>query len=210
MKRLDPRFAVAATQTGTARSAGVAPATTPAPQPATQPATGMRHEPAARGLPAFETASWEVASGEYVARVRETLEDLIDLSDCSQREVQRILNAHGCGLDMNRLLSGKFNLKLSQVLDVCRAIGVHPMELLRLVLKEPRTPSPIIARMAALFGPGTPLPIAPPAPARAAEPSQIQEIELHLSALQRQLADLRRRPPGTHPVTPNPPPDRRP
>ena len=195
---------------GAPASRGAEPAGTPEPRPATQPATGMRHEPAARSLPAFETASWDVASGEYVARVRETLDDLIALSDCSQREVQRILNVHGCSLDMNRLLSGKFNLKLIQLLDVCRAIGVHPMELLRLVLKEPRTPSPVIARMAGLFGPGTPLPIAPPAPARAAEPSEIQEIELHLSTLQRQLADLRRRPPGTRPVTPNPPHERKP
>jgi len=169
----------------------------------------MRREPTARPLPAFETASWEVATEEYVARVREALDDLIDLSDCSRREIERTLNAHGCGLDMNRLLSGKFSLKLKPLLDICRAIGLHPLELLRLVLKEPRTPSPVIARMAALFRPGAPLPIAPPAPARAAELSQIQEIEHQLSALQRQLADLRRRPPGTRAVPPNPPPERR-
>lgn len=219
MKPLDPPGGAAAmesaiagraTAAGMARPAGAATASTSVPLPAAQPASGTGHDPAARGLRPFETASWQVASGEYVAHLRAAMGALIDLSDCSRREVERILSAHGCGLDLNRLLSGKFNLKVSQLLDVCRAIGVHPLELFRLVLKEPRTPSPIIARMTALFGSGTTTPTTPPVPDRAEEPLDIQALERGLSVLQRLLEDLRRRPPGTRAVTPQPPPGRKP
>jgi hypothetical protein len=220
MKPLAPPAGAAATDSaiagrataagaGAARPTGAAPARTSDPRPAAQPAGGLGPDPAARELPPFETASWDVASSEYVTDLRTAMGALLDFYDRSLREVQRVLIAHGCGLDLSRLLSGKVELKVRHVLDICRAIGVHPLELFRLVLKEPRTPNPIIARMAALFGPGATTPTTRPAPDRAEELSEIQALERSLSALQRQMEDLRRRPPGTRAVTPQPPPGRR-
>lgn len=217
MRRLNPPAGAAATESaitgratsaGAARPTGAATASTSGLRPAAHPASGLGHEPAARGLQPFDTASWEVASGEYVEQLRTALRDLVSLSNRSLREIERELAAHCCGLDVSRLLSGRFHLKMHQLLDVCRAIGVHPMELWRLAFKAPRTPSPLIERMAALVGAGT-AQARLPAPGRTVEVSQLEALAGRIEALQRQVDELRRRTPGARAVTPNPPPERR-
>jgi hypothetical protein len=188
IKPLNPPAGAAATESanagrttaaaaGTARPAGAATARTADPRPA-----------AACGLRPFETASWEVASDEYVAHLLATMGALVDVSDRSLREVERVLSAHGCGLDIHRLLSGKFRIKVHQFLDVCRAIDVHPIEVFRLVLGEPRRPSALVERTVALFG-GTDRPTLR-VPARAEDTSQLTAIEHRLDRLQRLVEDL--------------------
>jgi len=86
-----------------------------------------------------------------VARVREALSSLIDLSDLSRREIERRLAGQGSGVDLNRLLTGKFELKLFQLFDVLQVLDIQPLEFFRLILKEPEQRNPLIERMQALF-----------------------------------------------------------
>jgi hypothetical protein len=86
-----------------------------------------------------------------VVRVRETLGSLVDLSGLSRREIERRLAQQGSGLDVSRLLSGKFELRLHQMLDVIRVLDIHPVEFFRLIFKEPERRSPLLERVQALF-----------------------------------------------------------
>jgi hypothetical protein len=97
-----------------------------------------------------------VSSQADVARVREVLASLVDLSGLSRREVERRLAQQGCGLDVSRLLGGKFELKLHQMLDIIRVLEIHPVELFRLIFKEPEVRSPLLERVQALFAGGKP------------------------------------------------------
>jgi hypothetical protein len=94
------------------------------------------------------------------------------------------------------------------LLDVCRAIGVHPLELFRLVFKEPRTPCPIIERMATLVG-GTDQPRLRVL-GTAEDPSHFDALERRLDGLQQQVDELRRRTPGMGALAPGAPSGRRP
>jgi hypothetical protein len=111
-----------------------------------------------------------------VARVREALSSIIDLSDLSRREIERRLARQGSGMDLNRLLGGKFELKLFQVLDVLRVLDIHPLEFFRLIFKEPEQRNPLIERMQALFAS-----VRPPAAARppSGRPGEKDLEELH-------------------------------
>lgn len=199
MKRPNPPAGAATTGrgiTGTAvavgadapRSAGGATARTSDPRPAVQPRCAARREPAGSELPPFDTAGWEVASDEYVAQLLATMEGLLDLSDCSRREVERILSAHGCTFDVSRLLCGGVSLRVRQLLDLCRAMGVHPLEVLRPVLKEPRRTSALVERSVVLFG-GADQPRLL-VPVRAEEGSPLTALEQRLDRLERRLDEI--------------------
>ena len=180
-----------------------APAMTPEPRPAAQPGGRTGHDPVVVGLQPFEIASWDVASGEYVEQMRGVLRGLISVSGGSRRGIARILALHGLSIDVHRVLRGKLDLKVGNLLDLCRAIGVHPLELVRLVFREPLTPSPIIEQMAALVRPG-------PAPARADQGSRLDALGQSLETLQGQLDELLRRTPDMGALAPGAPSGRRP
>ncbi|HXO43207.1 MAG TPA: hypothetical protein VN999_17285 [Thermoanaerobaculia bacterium] len=173
------------------------------PRRASQPGSRAGHDPAVGGLQPFEIASWEVASGEYVEQVRRVLRALVSLSGGSRRGIARILASHGLSIDVHRTLRGNLDLKMGNFLDLCRAIGVHPLELLRLVFREPLTPSPIIQNMAALVGRG-------PAPARADQGSQLDALRQGIEALQGRVDELLRRTPDMGALAPGAPSGRRP
>jgi hypothetical protein len=88
-----------------------------------------------------------------VERVRETLSHFIELSGLSRREVEKRLLEEGCGTDLGRLLSGRLDLKLRHILDICRVIGLYPQELFRIVFKEADQRSPLLQRLDVLTGP---------------------------------------------------------
>jgi hypothetical protein len=93
-------------------------------------------------------------SKAQVEQARATLNDLIELSGLSRREVEQRLVEQGRGTDLARLLSGRLDLKLRHVLDLCRVLGIHPLEFFRMVFKEPERQSPFIQRLEALITPG--------------------------------------------------------
>ena len=158
---------------------------------------------APRELLALDPASWEVRSGQHVENVLRALRTLLDVSGFSLQKVTRVLASHECVVDVPRVLRGKLDLKVSHVLDVCRVIGLHPVELFRIGLKEPSAPSPLLERAAALLRAGTPQPRLPVL-ARAEDPSRLEALEQRLAGLQREVEELRRRLPGTPAVTPEP------
>jgi hypothetical protein len=96
-------------------------------------------------------------SKDDVARVREALDDLVDLSGLSRREIERRLAQQGPGFDVSRLISGRFDLKLHQLLDILCVLEIHPVEFFRLIFKEPERRSPLLVRARALFGSGEPV-----------------------------------------------------
>jgi hypothetical protein len=198
--------AAAAGVAGATQTRGAA--TTSVPRSPAQPGSGAGGDPAVRGLRPCETASWEVASSEDVERLRRALRDLVSLSLRSLRDVERELAAHGRGFDVSRLLSGRFGLKVHQLLDLCRAIGVHPMELFRLAFEEPRTPSPIVERMAALVGPGT-AQSRLRAPGSAEQLSQLEAVAGRVETLQGQVDELLRRTADVGALAPGAPSGRR-
>jgi hypothetical protein len=89
-----------------------------------------------------------------VVRSRETLSHLIELSGLSRREVERRLLEQGCGTDLGRLLGGRLDLKLRHVLDICRVIGIYPLEFFHMVFKDSEQRSPLLQRLEALIVPG--------------------------------------------------------
>jgi hypothetical protein len=122
-----------------------------------------------------------------VARARQALGTLIDLSGLSRREIERRLAEQECGLDLNRLLGGKFALKLHQLLDLLRVLDVHPLEFFRLIFKEPERRSPLLERVQTLFAPAR-----PPAavlPSRPAE-KNLEELHRQLEALAQLIAQI--------------------
>lgn len=82
-----------------------------------------------------------------VERCRETLRDFIELSGLSKREVEKRLLDEGCGTDMGRLLSGRLDLKLRHILDICRVIELYPQEFFRIVFKDADRRSPLLQRL---------------------------------------------------------------
>jgi hypothetical protein len=122
-----------------------------------------------------------------VARVRQALGTLIDLSGLSHREIERRLAEQRCGLDLNRLLGGKFALKLHQLLDLLRVLDVHPLEFFRLTFKEPKRRSPLLERVQALFAPARPPSAVPPS--RPAE-KDLEELRKRLEELAQMIAQI--------------------
>lgn len=98
-----------------------------------------------------------VGSKKDVARVREALDDLVDLSGLSRREIERRLAQQGSGFDVSRLISGRFDLKLHQLLDILCVLEIHPVEFFRLIFKEPERRSPLLVRVRTLFAFGEPV-----------------------------------------------------
>jgi hypothetical protein len=131
-------------------------------------------------------------SKEEVARVRETLNSVIDLSDLSRREIERRLARQGAGLDLNRLLGGKFELKLFQVLDVLGVLDIHPLEFFRLVFKEPEKRNPLLERMQALFASVRPAAAARP-PGGRREEKDLEELRRRVDQLAQLVEQLRAR-----------------
>lgn len=118
------------------------------------------------------------------ARVREALRSVIDVAGMSKRAIERSLAAKGHGFDMNRLLAGKFELKLYQILDVLGVLEIHPVEFFRLVFREPTKQSEILLRMREIFGAVR--------PAAATPPPSAPRPELTLDALRRRVEELAR------------------
>lgn len=124
-----------------------------------------------------------------VARIREALGSLVDLSGLSRREIERRLTEPGPGFDVSRLLGGRFELKLYQMLDILRVLEVHPVEFFRLIFKEPEQRSPLLARVQALFSSGKPLPRHP----RPAE-KDLAELRQRVDEMEQLIQQLRARP----------------
>jgi hypothetical protein len=127
-----------------------------------------------------------------VARAREALSSLIDLSELSRREIERRLVRQGCGLDLDRLLAGKFELKLHQVLDVIRVLDIHPLEFFRLIFKEPEQRNALIEKMQALFASVRPPAAARPPSGRPAE-KDLEELRRRVDQLAQLVEQLRAR-----------------
>jgi hypothetical protein len=90
---------------------------------------------------------------EDCARVRATLDALIDMSGLSRRQIERCLAEQDAGVDLTRLLSGRFALKLYHLLDILEVLQVQPLEFFRMVFPAPEKRSPLIARLVTLFNP---------------------------------------------------------
>jgi hypothetical protein len=120
-----------------------------------------------------------------VARVREALRSIIDVAGMSHREIERTLVSQGHGLDVNRMLAGRFELKLHQLLDVLDVLEIHPVEFFRLVFKDPLKQSAILLRMREIFG--AVRPAATPAP-----PPSAPGPAMTLEALRRSVDELAR------------------
>jgi hypothetical protein len=124
-----------------------------------------------------------------VGRSRKTLAHLIELSGSSRREVERRLVEEGCGTDMGRLLSGRLDLKLRHVLDICRVIGVHPLEFFHMVWKEPEQRSPLLQRLETLIGPSRVQRTARGTESRSSSVG-LEEVHQRLAELQMQIENL--------------------
>jgi hypothetical protein len=86
-----------------------------------------------------------------VVRARETLSHLIEFSGMSRRQVEKRLLEEGCGTDLGRLLSGRLDLKLRHVVDICRVIGIYPPEFFHIVFKDAEQRSPLLQRLEAMI-----------------------------------------------------------
>jgi hypothetical protein len=117
-----------------------------------------------------------------VERARARLRDLIELSGLSRREVEKLLVEQGAGTDLGRLLSGRLDLKLRHVVDICGVIGIHPLEFFRMVFREPRQRSPLLQRLEALIAPGT--------LAQTVHPTTARSEEKQIDQLRQRLRDL--------------------
>lgn len=123
-----------------------------------------------------------------VARVREMLGCLVDLSGLSRREIERRLAREGCGLDVGRFLRGNFDLRLHQMLDIMRVLDIHPVEFFRLIFKVPERRSPLLEKLHALFGSERPL--AGPRYFRPGE-RDLDELRRRLDETERSIEELR-------------------
>jgi hypothetical protein len=124
-----------------------------------------------------------------VARSRETLSHLIELSGLSRREVEKRLLEQGCGTDLGRLLSGRLDLKLRHILDICRVIDIYPLDFFRIVFKETGQRSPLLQRLDAVIHPGKAQRAAQVPEARS-EVTNPRELHQRLSEVLRQLERL--------------------
>jgi hypothetical protein len=125
-----------------------------------------------------------------VARVRETLWRIIDVAGLSVRGIERRLASEGQGMDLNRLLTGRFQLKLYQILDVLRVLEIHPVEFFRLVFKEPAQRNPLLERMREIFGAVRPPAVAPPANTPGPE-ATVEALRRRVDELARLVDQLR-------------------
>jgi hypothetical protein len=91
-----------------------------------------------------------------IDRLRLVLRALIAMASLSRREVQRRIAGNGYQVEVPRLLAGRMDLKVRHVLEICRVIGVHPLEVFRMVIPEPPQPSALVAEVAALLRPAQP------------------------------------------------------
>jgi hypothetical protein len=140
-----------------------------------------------------EPRSERVTGRHQVVRVRETLRSLIDLSDLSRRAIEKRLAAEGRGIDMSRLLAGRFDLKLHQMLDILRVLDFHPVELFVLVFDQPVRPSPLLERAQELFGLDRARTVARPPAATAPLPGpQPQTMARDVEELRRRVDQLAR------------------
>ena len=69
----------------------------------------------------------------------------------SRREVERQLLEQGCGTDLGRLLSGRLDLKLRHIVDICRVIDLYPLEFFHIVFRDSEQRSPLLQRLEALL-----------------------------------------------------------
>lgn len=119
--------------------------------------------------------------GTEVERMREALDQLIELSGMSRRVVERRLLMNDCGTDLGRLLSGKLDLKMRHVLAICRVIELEPLEFVQISLKPcPAQRSPLLQRLEALL------------PNARGEAGARLTRATEVAALLRQAEDLRR------------------
>jgi transcriptional regulator with XRE-family HTH domain len=88
----------------------------------------------------------------YVERARALLSRLVEVSGMSRREVKRRLGEQGSDTELARLLNGRLEPKLRHVVELCRVLGIHPLEFFRMVWKEPATRSPFLRRLDDLTG----------------------------------------------------------
>jgi len=126
------------------------------------------------------------------ARVREALRSIIDVAGMSLREIERRLTRQGHGFDINRMLTGRFETKLHQILDVLGVLEIHPVEFFRLVFKEPAKQSAILLRMREIFGAVRPA-AAAPAPSAPDAGVTLDMLCRRVEELARQLDQLARR-----------------
>jgi hypothetical protein len=124
-----------------------------------------------------------------VARAREALGNLVDLSGLSRREIERRLAQDGSGFDVSRLLVGRFELKFQQMLDILYVLDIHPGEFFRVIFKEPELRSPLLARLQALFASDKPLRQRHPGPAE----TDLDELRRRLDEVERRIEQLRPR-----------------
>jgi hypothetical protein len=160
----------------------------------------MKPEAKLQGHPAAQRAQTGVpgrgADPRAVDRLREALGALIDLSGLSRRQIEQRLSAHGRGIDLTRLLNGRFEIKVRHVFDLSDALGCHPLEIFRLVLGEPQERSPLLQRIANVLAFENLLPppyvraAAHPAPAAWPAAARQQDLEQRLEALMEQLEGL--------------------
>lgn len=126
------------------------------------------------------------------ARVRQALRSIIDVADMSHREIERTLVSQGHGLDVNRMLAGRFDLKLHQLLDVLGVLEIHPVEFFRLVFREPTQQSAILQRMREIFGAVRPAAAVASAPSAPRPEPTIEALRRRVEELARQLDQLAR------------------
>lgn len=117
-----------------------------------------------------------------VARVRKALGYLVGFSGLSYREIERRLLQQGFGLDVSRLLGGRFQLRLHQLLDILSVLEIHPAEFFSLVFKLPAVRSPFLERVQGLLGPGKPQ----------ADRQRLRSPEMDLADVRRRLDELER------------------
>jgi hypothetical protein len=127
------------------------------------------------------------------ARVREALRSIIDVAGMSLREIERVLTRQGHGFDINRMLAGRFETKLYQILDVLGVLEIHPVEFFRLVFREPTKQSPILLRMREIFGAVRPAATVAPPPSAPRPEATLEALHRRVEELARQLDQLARR-----------------
>jgi hypothetical protein len=129
-------------------------------------------------------AADRTAARAAVERARARLRDVIELAGLSRRAVEKLLVDQGAGTDLGRMLSGRLDLKLRHVVDICGVIGLHPLEFFRMVFREPRQRSPLLQRLEAL--------VAPARLAQAVHPATTLPEEKQIDQLRQRLRDLAR------------------
>jgi hypothetical protein len=126
-----------------------------------------------------------------IERVRTVLRHLIDLSGLSRHEIRKRLHDDGHGAYLAGVLSGRIQLKLHHVLDLLRVLDLQPMELFRLVFREPSEPSPLIHKLNTLVS----LRGSIPRTGRTTAPSSssVEDLRAQVAALRRDVQQLRTR-----------------